>query len=296
VHLLNQGMSNNHHPYQLAGFEWKGKYTEIDVNGSKIGGNEICIIAGPCAVESEEQIGTIASFLSKLGVKFLRGGAYKPRTSPYAFQGLKKEGLKLLKQQSEKHGLNIVTEVMDLSLLDEVYPYTDIIQVGTRNMKNYQFLKELGKVKKPVLLKRGMDATIEEWLLAAEYILLGGNEDVILCERGIRTFDHSTRNTLDLSAVPQIKHFSHLPVIVDPSQGTGIRELVVPMSLAAIAAGSDGLMIEIHNNPEHALSDGPQSLYPEDFAQMIPKLKKFAEAAGRTIGLQGKMNSETVKL
>ena len=289
-------MSSNHHPYQLAGFEWKGKHSVIEVNGSTIGGQELCIIAGPCAVESEEQINTIASFLSKQGVKFLRGGAYKPRTSPYAFQGLKKEGLRLLKQVGEKHQLNIVTEVMDLSLIEEVYDYTDILQVGARNMKNYQFLKELGKSKKPILLKRGMDATIEEWLLAAEYILLGGNEDVILCERGIRTFDNSTRNTLDLASVPQIKYLSHLPIIVDPSQGTGVRQLVEPMSYAAIAAGADGLMIEIHNNPQNALSDGPQSLYPEVFAEMIPKMKKFAAAAGRTIDLHSKSNSEIVNL
>ncbi len=289
-------MSNTHHPYQLAGFDWKGRHSVMNVNGNPIGGQEICVIAGPCAVESEEQIGTIASYLSKVGVKFLRGGAYKPRTSPYAFQGLKKEGLRLLKQVKEKTGMQIITEVMDLSLLEEVYDYTDVIQIGTRNMKNYQFLKELGKTHKPVLLKRGMDATIEEWLLAAEYILLGGNEEVILCERGIRTFDHSTRNTLDLAAVPQIKHLSHLPIIVDPSQGTGVRELVEPMSYAAIAAGADGLMIEVHHNPENALSDGPQSLYPEDFARMIPNLQKFAQAAGRTLGLQEKISPETVNI
>lgn len=285
-------MSTNHRPYQLAGLEWKGKHSVIEVNGSRIGGNEICVIAGPCAVESEEQINTIASYLSKQGIKFLRGGAYKPRTSPYAFQGLKKEGLKMLRSVAVRHQLNIVTEVMDLSLLEEVYEYADVLQVGARNMKNYQFLKELGKTNKPVLLKRGMDATIEEWLLAAEYILLGGNEDVILCERGIRTFDNSTRNTLDIAAVPQIKLLSHLPVIVDPSQGTGVRELVEPMCMAAIAAGSDGVMVEIHNNPEHALSDGPQSLYPEDFTEMLPKLRKFATAAGRTLDLKTRSESQ----
>ncbi len=287
-------MSNNHKPYQLASYEWKGRHSIIEVNGSFIGGDNLCIIAGPCAVESEEQINTIASFLSKQGIKFIRGGAYKPRTSPYAFQGLKKEGLRLLKQVSERHELNVVTEVIDFSLLDEIYEYTDILQIGARNMKNYQFLKELGKTKKPILLKRGMDATIEEWLLAAEYILLGGNEDVILCERGIRTFDSSTRNTMDLASIPQIKHLSHLPIIADPSQGTGNRELVGPMSLAAIAAGADGLMIEVHNNPENALSDGPQSLYLDQFAELLPKIRKFAVAAGKVVDLREMANSETL--
>lgn len=257
--------------------------TVIEVNGLKIGGDDLSIIAGPCAVESEEQIFTIGKFLSEKGIRILRGGAYKPRTSPYSFQGLMLDGLKLLKQVSTKYDMAVITEVMDLSLLDTVYTYADILQIGARNMKNYHFLKELGKTDKPILLKRGMDATIEEWLLAAEYILMGGNENVILCERGIRSFDNATRNTMDIASIPLIKTLSHLPIIADPSQATGNRDIVTPLSLAAIAAGADGLMIEVHNNPEKALSDGPQSLRFEQFSDLIEKVKAYGKLAGKRI-------------
>jgi 3-deoxy-7-phosphoheptulonate synthase len=260
----------------------------IRVGEETIGEKELCMIAGPCAVESEQQLFEIAEGISSLGIKFMRGGAYKPRTSPYAFQGLRKEGLKLLKSASEKYGVKVVTEVLDTSLIEEVYDYADVLQVGSRNAKNYQFLKELGKVDKPILLKRGMSSTIDEWLLAAEYILLGGNENVILCERGIRTFDTSVRNTMDIAAIPLAKELSHLPVIADPSQGTGKRSLVTPMSLASIAAGADGLMIEVHNEPEEALSDGFQSMYLDTMKEMVLALRKQAELSGRTLDLNNK--------
>ena len=258
----------------------------IRVGNETIGGKELCLIAGPCAVESEQQLDEIAKGVSDLGIKFMRGGAYKPRTSPYAFQGLKKDGLRLLKNVSDKYGVKIVTEVLDTSLIEEVYPYADILQVGSRNAKNYAFLKELGKIDKPILLKRGMSSTISEWLLAAEYILLGGNENVILCERGIRTFDTSVRNTMDIAAIPLAKELSHLPVIADPSQGTGKRSLVTPLSLAAIAAGADGLMIEVHNEPEEALSDGFQSMYLDSMKEMVQVLKLQAEISGRSLDLK----------
>ena len=258
----------------------------IRVGNETIGGRELCLIAGPCAVESEQQLDEIAKGVSDLGIKFMRGGAYKPRTSPYAFQGLKKDGLRLLKNVSDKYGVKIVTEVLDTSLIEEVYPYADILQVGSRNAKNYAFLKELGKIDKPILLKRGMSSTISEWLLAAEYILLGGNENVILCERGIRTFDTSVRNTMDIAAIPLAKELSHLPVIADPSQGTGKRSLVTPLSLAAIAAGADGLMIEVHNDPEEALSDGFQSMYLDSMKDMMQVLKMQAELSGRSLDLK----------
>ncbi len=269
-------MDNKRTPYQLVSREWKKENTIIKLKNTEIGGKNIALIAGPCAVENEDQIFTICEFLSKQNIKILRGGAYKPRTSPYSFQGLKKEGLIMMRNAADKYNMSMVTEVMDTNLLDEVYPYADILQVGTRNMQNYQLLRALSKIDKPILLKRGMSSTLEEWLLAAEYILSGGNEKVILCERGIRTFETATRNTLDLSIVPLAKSLSHLPVIVDPSQGTGIRELVTPMSIAAIAAGADGVMVEVHNHPEEALSDGPQSLY---FDQINPLQLKLAQAA-----------------
>lgn len=264
----------------------KNHQSVIRVGNETIGGKELCLIAGPCAVESEQQLDEIAKGVSDLGVKFMRGGAYKPRTSPYAFQGLKKDGLRLLKNVSDKYGVKIVTEVLDTSLIEEVYPYADILQVGSRNAKNYAFLKELGKLDKPILLKRGMSSTITEWLLAAEYILLGGNENVILCERGIRTFDTSVRNTMDIAAIPLAKELSHLPVIADPSQGTGKRSLVTPLSLAAIAAGADGLMIEVHNDPEEALSDGFQSMYLDSMKEMVQVLKMQAELSGRSLDLK----------
>ncbi|MFN4913698.1 MAG: 3-deoxy-7-phosphoheptulonate synthase [Sphingomonadales bacterium] len=258
-------------PYQLVSREWKTEDTVILVNGVEIG-KELMLAAGPCAVENEEQVFTITEFLAKQQVRFLRGGAYKPRSSPYSFQGLKTEGLQLLRKAADKYGMAVVSEVMSADKVDELCEYADILQVGTRNMQNYPLLRALGKINKPVLLKRGMSSTVEEWLLAAEYILVGGNERVILCERGIRTFDTATRNTLDLGAVALVKQLSHLPVIVDPSQGTGNRNLVAPLSLAAIAAGADGLIIEVHNQPERALSEGEQSLYFDQFAAMMEPL------------------------
>ncbi|MCX6189852.1 MAG: 3-deoxy-7-phosphoheptulonate synthase [Bacteroidetes bacterium] len=270
-------------PYKLASRTWKKDPTTFDVNGVTVGGNLINIIAGPCAVESEEQIFTIAEVLHKNGVKFIRGGAYKPRTSPYAFQGMGVEGLKLLRQAADKYNLRVVTEIIDLSVLDEVCDYADILQVGTRNMMNFFMLTELGKIDKPIMLKRGMSSKITEWLMSAEYILSGGNERVILCERGIRTFDNSVRNTLDVAAFPIIKELSHLPVFSDPSHGTGLRHRVTPMALASIAAGADGLMIEVHHNPELALSDGPQSLFPDQFETMLEKLKPIAHVVGRAL-------------
>lgn len=273
-------------PYQLVSREWKSQKTTFEINGVEIG-KDLLMIAGPCAVENEEQIYTISEFLSKKGVRFMRGGAYKPRTSPYSFQGLKKEGLKLMRRAADDHGLAVVSEIMSASQLDEFVENVDILQVGTRNMQNYPLLRALGKINKPVLLKRGMSSTIEEWLLAAEYILSGGNEQVILCERGIRTFETATRNTLDIAAVPLVQQLSHLPVIVDPSQGTGVRDIVDPVSVAAIAAGADGLIIEVHNQPEEALSDGDQSIYLDQFETLQKRLVKAASINNRRFDFQG---------
>jgi 3-deoxy-7-phosphoheptulonate synthase len=246
------------------------------VNGVTIG-KDLMLVAGPCAVENREQIFTISEYLAKKNIKFLRGGAYKPRTSPYSFQGLKTEGLQLLREAGDKYGLAVVSEIMSIDKIDELVTYADILQVGTRNMQNYPLLKALGKCGKPVLLKRGMSSTIEEWLLAAEYIVSSGNEKVILCERGIRTFETATRNTLDIAAIPLIKTLSHLPIILDPSQGTGLRDLVAPVSNAAIAAGADGLIIEVHNQPNEALSDGDQSLYLDQLGDLLPQLSAQAQ-------------------
>lgn len=273
-------------PYQLVSREWKSQKTTFEINGVEIG-KDLLMIAGPCAVENEEQIYTISEFLSKKGVRFMRGGAYKPRTSPYSFQGLKKEGLELMRRAADDHGLAVVSEIMSASQLDEFVENVDILQVGTRNMQNYPLLRAVGKINKPVLLKRGMSSTIEEWLLAAEYILSGGNEQVILCERGIRTFETATRNTLDIAAVPLVQQLSHLPVIVDPSQGTGVREIVDPVSVAAIAAGADGLIIEVHNQPEEALSDGDQSIYLDQFETLQKRLVKAASIDNRRFDFQG---------
>ena len=273
-------------PYQLVSREWKSQKTTFEINGVEIG-KDLLMIAGPCALENEEQIYTISEFLSKKGVRFMRGGAYKPRTSPYSFQGLKKEGLKLMRRAADDHGLAVVSEIMSASQLDEFVENVDILQVGTRNMQNYPLLRALGKINKPVLLKRGMSSTIEEWLLAAEYILSSGNEQVILCERGIRTFETATRNTLDIAAVPLVQQLSHLPVIVDPSQGTGVRDIVDPVSVAAIAAGADGLIIEVHNQPEEALSDGDQSIYLDQFETLQKRLVKAASIDNRRFDFQG---------
>ena len=268
-------------PFKLAGREFHPEDTVIRVGDITIGGHELIIMAGPCAIENEEQLLEAAKTIKSAGAKVLRAGAFKPRTSPYSFQGLEQQGLHYLNEVRSKTGLLIVTEVMDQFTVSEVVECADIIQVGARNMQNYYLLRELGRIRKPVLLKRGLSATIEEWLMAAEYILSGGNYEVILCERGIRTFEPYTRNTLDLSAVPLVKQLSHLPVIVDPSHGTGLSGLVPAMSRAALAAGADGLMIEVHPNPQEAMSDGPQSLNPEQFISLMKELKGVALSVGR---------------
>lgn len=270
-------------PFKLVGRDFKPENTIVDVGGVKFGGNEIQIIAGPCSVESREQILEIAEIVKQSGAKLLRGGAFKPRSSPYAFQGLKLEGLEYLKEASEKTGLKIVTEVKDTETLSIVAEHSDILQIGARNMYNFSLLEKIGEMKKPVLLKRGFASTIEELLMAAEYIASKGNYNIILCERGIRTFETYTRNTLDLNSIPVIKKLSHLPVIVDPSHGTGAWDLVSPMAQASLAAGADGLMIEVHAHPEKALSDGYQSLSPKSFFTMMKQLKKFEPVIERTI-------------
>lgn len=270
-------------PFKLVSRELKPEDTEIDVDGITIGGREVQIIAGPCSVESREQILAIADAVREGGAKFLRGGAYKPRTSPYSFQGLEEEGLKLLAEARERTGLKIVTEVMDGHNVELVAKYADIVQVGARNMQNFSLLKRLGKIDKPILLKRGMMSSVQEFLMSAEYIMSEGNYRVILCERGIRTFETSTRSTLDLNAVPVIKQLSHLPVIVDPSHGTGRWDLVLPMAKASIAAGADGLMIEVHPRPEVAFSDGFQSLIPKRYFTLMTEIKPLVAAMGRTL-------------
>ncbi len=270
-------------PYKLVSRDFKPADTVVEVNGIKIGAEKIVVMAGPCAVEDYELLLEIAESVKKYGATILRGGAFKPRTSPYSFQGLGEEGLKYLKEVGKKTGLMVVTEVMDLRDIELVSRYADIIQIGARNMQNFNLLKEAGVSKKPVLLKRGMMSTIKEFLMSAEYILSNGNFNVILCERGIRTFEDYTRNTMDISAVPIIKRLSHLPIIVDPSHGTGRWELVEPLSKAAIAAGSDGLIIEVHSKPEEALSDGVQSLLPDRFEHLMGEIRKIAKAVGREV-------------
>ena len=254
-------------PYKNANRKFHPDDTVVDINGIKIGGGNFAVIAGPCSVESEEHLCTIAASVKKSGAGLLRGGAFKPRTSPYAFQGLREQGINLLLKAKEKTGLPIVTEIMDISHIP-LFENVDVIQVGARNMQNFELLKELGKTRKPILLKRGLSSTLSELLMSAEYIMAGGNENVILCERGIRTFETATRNTLDLSAIPMLHRMTHLPIVVDPSHATGISALVKPMAAAAVAAGADGLIIEVHNDPPHALCDGAQSLTPEQFADV----------------------------
>lgn len=273
-------------PYKLVSREWKQEPTLVPIRDKVVGGEHLIIMAGPCSVESREQILKSAQGVKERGADVLRGGAFKPRTSPHTFQGLGYDGLKLLKEASEAAGLPVVTEVMDPRDVEAVAEVADILQIGTRNMQNFTLLREVGQLRKPVLLKRGMWATIEEWLQAAEYICVGGNPLVILCERGIRTFETYTRNTLDLSAVVAVKQLSHLPVIVDPSQGTGRWSMVIPMSLAAIAAGADGLIVEVHPNPDQALSDGPQSLTLERFSELMERLVPVAAAVGRKLYCQ----------
>ena len=282
-------------PYKLASREFKDFDTTIKVKDVIIGGKEVVVMAGPCVVENEKQIFETARRVKALGAKILRGGAFKPRTSPYSFQGLGKEGLKLLAQAGKETGLVIVTEVMSVKQIDLVAEYADIFQVGARNMQNFVLLKELGKAKKPILLKRGMSATIEELLLSAEYILTQGNYEVILCERGIRTFENYTRNTLDLSAVPALKKLSHLPVIVDPSHSTGRWKLVSPMAKAAIAAGADGLIIEVHPDPKSSLSDGAQTLRLDTFTQLMKELRPIIQAVGREFCTPAEYELERMK-
>jgi 3-deoxy-7-phosphoheptulonate synthase len=272
------------HAFKLASrnFHPEGSIVELG-KGIAVGGAELVVAAGPCAVESAEQISEVAESVARAGAKLLRGGAFKPRSSPYSFQGLGEEGLKLLREAADQNGLLVVTEVMDPSQVELMLPYVDVMQVGARNMQNYHLLRALGEITKPVLLKRGMSATIEELLLSAEYIMSGGNYKVVLCERGIRTFDTYMRNTMDIAAIPVIKQLSHLPVVADPSHGTGRRDKVTPMARAAVAAGADGLLIEVHPDPERALSDGAQSLYPDQFAQLMDDLRVIAPAVGREV-------------
>lgn len=270
-------------PYKNANRKFHPLDTAVKVGGLTLGGGQFHVISGPCSVENEGQITEIARRVKSAGATMIRGGAFKPRTSPYAFQGLRAEGLELLKKARAETGMPIVTEIMSALHLD-LFEDVDVIQVGARNMQNFELLKELGRLRKPILLKRGLANTIEEFLMSAEYIMAGGNENVILCERGIRTFEPSMRNTLDISAIPMIKKLSHLPVVVDPSHAAGISWMVEPLSLAAIAAGADGLIIEVHNDPEHALSDGPQSLTPEAFDLLMPKIKAMACFMGKTPG------------
>jgi len=270
-------------PYKLASREFQKENTEISVRGVLIGGKRIPVMAGPCAVENRTVLTNIAEKVKAGGASFLRGGAYKPRTSPYSFQGLGEEGLKYLAEAREKTGLPIITEIMDPRDLDVIVRYSDIIQIGARNMQNFRLLLEVGSAQKPVLLKRGLSSTIKEWLMSAEYIMSRGNHQVMLCERGIRTFETATRNTLDLSAVPVLKQLTHLPVVVDPSHGVGKRDLVAPLTKAAVAAGADALIIEVHTNPEEAMSDGDQSLKPDQFEKLMQELKPIALAVGREI-------------
>jgi 3-deoxy-7-phosphoheptulonate synthase len=270
-------------PFKLASREFRKEKTVIRVMGQEIGGDRIAVMAGPCAVESKALLFEIAQEVKSAGANFLRGGAFKPRTSPYAFQGLEEEGLKYLAEARERTGLPIVTEVMDPRDIELIAQYADVLQIGARNMQNFRLLKEVGVCQKPVLLKRGISATIKEWLMSAEYIMSGGNHNVILCERGIRTYETATRNTLDLSAIPVLKQMTHLPVVVDPSHAVGKWDLVAPMAKAAVAAGADGLIIEVHSNPEEALCDGEQSLKPKSFKLLMEEMRPIAKAVGREI-------------
>jgi 3-deoxy-7-phosphoheptulonate synthase len=271
-------------PYKLAGKSFRPEGTKITFpNGVVVGGTQVVIMAGPCSVESREQILLSAKQVKAAGAQFLRGGAYKPRSSPYSFQGMGVDGLKLLREVGDETGLLVITEVMEISQIEPMLPYIDCFQVGARNMQNFNLLRELGHVRKPVLMKRGISATIEEVLLSAEYILSGGNYDLILCERGIRTYETYTRNTMDISAIPVLKKLTHLPVFGDPSHGVGIRDLVPPMALASVAAGADGLLMEMHPDPNKAMSDGAQSLYPEQLEKLIAQLRLLAPVVGRTV-------------
>ena len=270
-------------PYKLASRTFKPERTVVQIGDLRIGGDEVVVMAGPCSAETEEQVEETAAAVKKAGASVLRGGAFKPRSSPYSFQGLGEDGLKMLRGAADDQEMKLVSEVMDVSQIELVGKYSDILQVGARNMQNFSLLRELGRTKKPVLLKRGISATIEEWLLSAEYILAGGNPDVILCERGIRTFESYMRNTLDISAIPVVHKLSHLPIVADPSHGIGIRDKVAPMARASVAAGADALIIEVHCNPDQAMSDGAQSLYPDQFDRLMGELRIIAPAIGRSI-------------
>jgi 3-deoxy-7-phosphoheptulonate synthase len=272
-------------PFKLVGRTFKPADTVVDVAGVKVGGPEVIVMAGPCTVETKEQVRRVAHAVQASGARMLRGGAFKPRSSPYAFQGHGEEALRWMREAADEAGLAVISEVMDTRTIEMMGRYVDCYQVGARNMQNFDLLKELGKVRRPVLLKRGMSATIEEWLLSAEYILAGGNHQVILCERGIRTFENATRNTLDISAIPVVKKLSHLPIVVDPSHGTGRRDKVIPMARAAVAAGADGLLIEVHDEPDKALCDGAQSLLPEQFERLMGELRVIAPVLGRMLPL-----------
>ncbi len=271
-------------PYKLASRHFRPEGTVVDLGrGVKVGGKQVVVMAGPCSVEGAEQMEVIAGLVSRLGVRVMRGGAFKPRTSPYSFQGLGQHGLEIFRQVADRYNMVVVSEIMDQTQIPLMLEYVDVLQVGARNMQNYNLLRELGKVSKPVLLKRGIAATIEELLLSAEYIMSGGNYNVILCERGIRTFESYTRNTLDVSAIPVIQKLSHLPIIADPSHATGRRDKVLPMARAAVAAGADGILVEVHHDPDRALSDGPQALFPDQFEQLMKQLRVIAEAVDRTL-------------
>ena len=270
-------------PFKLASRAFHPQDTIISVGRAAIGSDQLVIMAGPCSIEGEAQAFTIAESVAKSGATVLRGGAYKPRTSPYAFQGLGEEGLKIMRRAADAHGLAVVSEVMDTAQVPLLSRYADILQIGARNMQNYSLLHAVGHTEKPIMLKRGLSSTIEEWLMSAEHIMAQGNLQVMLCERGIRTFETYTRNTLDLNAVPVVKELSHLPVIVDPSHGIGIRDKVAPMARASVAAGADGLIIEVHHDPDHALSDGPQSLYPEQFEELVGQIRTIASVVGRRV-------------
>ncbi len=271
-------------PFKLASRTFKKEDTQIKIKDVVVGGNEVVMMAGPCSIENEDQIMTIAEIVAKSGAKILRGGAFKPRTSPYSFQGLGEEGLKLIRKAADKYNLLVITEVMEANQIELIQEYTDIFQVGARNMQNFPLLRDLGKAVKPIMLKRGLAATVEDWLMSAEYILASGNKNVMLCERGIRTFETYTRNTFDLSAIPVVHKRSHLPVVADPSHATGLRDKVLPMARAAVAAGADAIMVEVHNDPDKALSDGPQALLPEQFADLMKQIKLIAEVIGRRMG------------
>jgi 3-deoxy-7-phosphoheptulonate synthase len=273
-------------PYKLAGRTFKSEDTIVTLDDVRIGGDEVIVMAGPCSAENEAQVNATAAAVKRAGAKVLRGGAFKPRSSPYSFQGLGEEGLRLLRSAANANNLKLITEVMDVSQIDVIAKYSDIFQVGARNMQNFTLLRELGRQRKPVLLKRGLSATIEEWLMSAEYVLSGGNTDVILCERGIRTFETATRNTFDISAIAVVKKLSHLPVVADPSHGAGRRDMVAQLARAAVAAGVDGLIVEVHNDPDRALSDGGQSLYPAQFDRLMAELRIIAPAIGRSICLE----------